>query len=51
MIPPYVTTSLIDKETISHEWSDWDPYELIDNADENTIEALSTVSLSGKLCF
>lgn len=51
MIPSYVNASLTNKETISHEWSDWDPYELIADADEDTIQALSTVSLSGMLSF
>lgn len=51
MIPPYVPTSLIKKERISHKWSNWDPYELIAEANEDTIQALSTVSLSGILCF
>lgn len=51
MAPPYVHESVFNKETISHEWNNWDPYELIPDANENVIKALSTISLSGMLCF
>ncbi len=51
MIPSYVSASLTDKDKINHEWSDWDPYELIPDADADTIKALSSVSLSGMLSF
>lgn len=51
MIPPYIHKSVFNKGTISHEWNDWDPYELIPDANEDVIQALSALSLSGMLCF
>lgn len=51
MIPTYVRSATVDKDTIHHKWSDWDPYELIPEADDDTILALSSVSLSGRLGF
>ena len=51
MIPPYIHKSVFNKETISHEWNDWDPYELIADANEDVIQALSKLPLSGMLCF
>lgn len=51
MIPPYIHKSVFNKETISHKWNDWDPYELITDADDDVIQALSKLPLSGMLCF
>lgn len=51
MPPSYVKSCLIDKDKVNYEWSDWDPYELIEEADEKTVEVLNRLSLSGMLCF
>ena len=51
MIPSYIHKSVLNKETINHEWDDWDPYELISDSSEDTIQSLNTLSLSGMLCF
>jgi hypothetical protein len=51
MIPPYLHKSVFNKKTIKYEWNDWDPYEVIAEANEGIIKALSTISLPGMLCF
>lgn len=51
MIPTYIHKSVFNKETISHKWNDWDPYELISDANQDVILSLSKLSLSGMLCF
>jgi hypothetical protein len=51
MHPVYIHQSVFNKETISHNWNDWDPYELIPNVDNNTVQSLNNISLIGILSF
>lgn len=51
MLSAYIESNCGADAPISYAWSDWDPYEAIAAADDDTIRALQAVSDHGMLAF
>lgn len=50
-IPIYVKKHGLNRDPIVHPWSDWDPYDLIEEPDYESIQAFNSISLYGLLSF
>jgi len=44
VIPTYIPVNEISRESIQHEWRDWDPYKKTPLQDKYTMNSLSQVS-------
>ena len=51
IIPNYIPISLISHNYIKHQWDDWDPYEIINLPDKETITNLNKVTGRAMLIF
>ncbi len=49
--PSYIPVSEISRPLIEYEWDSWDPYELLGNAEEETLDVLAGVSDRGVITF